>query len=256
MHRCLPAALGAVALLAVGSGARAESAFELPYPALFGHLPAATYDDAGDRIGGADLVAEHLDGGVVRIYSRSGRDGGARTVATADLVPVVPGRTLRLAREESRSLDPQGHSLGVLTVDHVHRVATCSAPDGTVTDRLQLPEHDRVVNVPMNLFFLPLVRGDTDRLQFQLFLCRDGARLWNFDAWVEHGGHGQPIEVRYAPDLGHFVSVVARGFVPRLSFWFDSRAPYNWMAHRLPLYAGGPEVLVIRDGAPRLQIVQ
>jgi hypothetical protein len=33
---------------------------------------------------------------------------------------------------------------------------------------------------------------------------------------------------------------------PKLSFWFGREAPHPWVAHRLPLYSGGPEVFVVR----------
>jgi hypothetical protein len=76
----------------------------------------------------------------------------------------------------------------------------------------------------------------------------------DFEAWVvgglaaKNGRH--LIEVQYRPDLGNVISIVARGFAPRLSFWFETGAPFHWMGHRIPLYSGGPEVLVLRDGVP------
>jgi hypothetical protein len=233
---------------------RAESAFELPYPLHFGPVPAATYDSHGERIGDATVSIEQVEGGV-RLVSRSGKWSGESTIATATFVPVEPGKTMRLVRQESRSFDGEGELMGVLLIDHVARRATCRMPDGEVVGEIPLPSPDRVVNVPMNLFFLPLVRGERKTLAFQLFLCRDGARAIDFEAWVEHGrrwGFSRPklIEVRYGPDFGPVVSIIARGFVPRLSFWFDRKPPHQWAGHRMPLYSGGPEVLVIRDGVP------
>ena len=55
--------------------------------------------------------------------------------------------------------------------------------------------------------------------------------------------------MRYGPDFG-IATLVARSFVPKLSFWFDAAEPHQWMAHRLPLYGDGPEVYVVRDGVP------
>jgi hypothetical protein len=153
-------------------------------------------------------------------------------------------------RQESRSFDPDGRSLGLLSIDHVARRARCSDQRGAADSEIELPEGDRVVNVPLNLLFLPLVRGDADHLSFQLFLCRSHAQLLDFQAWVAEraaGAQGGPVEIRYAPDLG-LLSPFARQMVPRLSFWFDPRAPHGWIAHRLPLYSGGPEVLVVREG--------
>ena len=56
------------------------------------------------------------------------------------------------------------------------------------------------------------------------------------------------VEVRYEPDLGTIVSFIARTVTPKLSFWFDPAAPARWLAHRMPLYADGPEVFVVRQG--------
>ncbi|MGH0033000.1 MAG: hypothetical protein ACQGVC_24675 [Myxococcota bacterium] len=238
--RCLPPLF--VLLLSVAAGA--ESGFLLAYPETFGKVGAATYDDGGQRIGGADLLIERLDAGRVRMRSESGQQKGARTLATAEFATV--GERLRVLVEESRSLDEKGQPLGVLTVDHVARKARCQDSAGGVVSEIDLPEADRVLNVPMNLFFLPLVSGEKDSLEFQLFLCRPDARLIDFVAWTGKRVDGRPLEIQYGPDFG-FASSLARQMAPKLSFWFDREAPYPWVAHRLPLYSGGPEVFVVRD---------
>ncbi len=225
---------------------RAESTFRLAYPDTFGRLPAATYDETGERIGDADLLIERLSSGRVRVRSESVGLGGAHTVALAELAPIGSDGGLRVLLEESRSLDAEGNDLGILSLDHVRRVARCQDPDGETVAELELPEDDRVVNVPMNLFFQPLVRGERQSLEFQIFLCRPNARLIDFKAWAVKRGSNAPIEVRYGPDYG-IASALARQMAPKLSFWFDARAPYRWVAHRVPLYSGGPEVLVVRD---------
>jgi hypothetical protein len=56
---------------------------------------------------------------------------------------------------------------------------------------------------------------------------------------------GTGIRVRHR---GH--DALRRTDTPRLSFWFDRAKPNPWLAHRIPLYGDGPEVLVIRDGIP------
>jgi hypothetical protein len=239
-------------LLAAGPLARAESAFEFSYPHDFGRIPAATYDARGTRIGDANVAIETLEDGGLRMTSLSSSREGARTIATAWFAPVEATRTVRLVRQESSSLDAGGRALGHLVVDHEARVGTCTNPEDDTAQQVELPSRDRVVNVPMNLLFLPLVRGEAQTLEFQLFLCRDGARVMNFEAWVKKNKRAseRPIEVRYAPDFGAVVSMIARNFAPRLSFWFNANEPHEWMGHRLPLYSGGPEVLVIRDGVP------
>jgi hypothetical protein len=254
--RALPLALAAWALALYAGPARAESALRMEYPASFGAIPAATYDSHRERVGAAHLVIERLDDGGVRIFSESGITGGARTVASADLAPEEDGRWLRLVLQESRTFDADGSPRGLLRIDHRGRVGSCTSlrAGGGATHRLELPEHDRVANVPMNLFFLPLVRGEAERLDFQLFLCGGGPRLVDFEATrAPDGGPTTPsglVEVRYGPNLGPLLSLVAPHFVPKLSFWFDRAEPHRWLAHRLPLYSDGPEVFVIRDGIP------
>ncbi len=245
------------AIVCAATGASADSAFQLAYPSGFGRIPAHTYDKRGEPIGEADVVIDLLEEGGVRITSHSSSRHGARTVATAWFDAVEPKKTVRLVREESSSLDAQGRPVGHLLVDHTAQLGTCTSPDTGSVERVQLPPLDRIVNVPMNLFFLPLVRGEASSLKFQLFLCRDGARTMDFEAWVEDGAElGQgPVEVRYAPDGGDFWSVVARSFAPRLSFWFDPAEPHGWLGYRLPLYSGGPEVLVVREGVPTAWLV-
>lgn len=238
----------AVLSAALGPAASGESAFLLAWPSSVGRVPATTYDEHGVLLGEANLLIEQTNDGMMRVFSQSGEAHGARNVSSAELTPVQPGETLRLTRQESHSFDPQGASLGSLLIDHRTGKARCLDANGALQSEIALPAQDRVVNVPLNLFFLPLVRGEARELHFQLFLCRNGARLVDFLAWVaEHASEGAPVEIRYAPDLG-LLSPLARQIVPKLSFWFDPRAPYGWIAHRLPLYTGGPEVLVVRQG--------
>jgi hypothetical protein len=242
-------------LLASAGSAQAESALRLPYPEVFGTIPASTYDEYHQRVGGARLVVENVDDARVHLLIESGIDGGARTVATAELEAVDDGKFLRLVREESRSFDPKGIPMGVLSIDHENGIASCEVPeeDGMATERLALPKQDRVVNVPLTLLFRPLVEGTTDEVTFQFLLCRFGARLVDFDARIvprdrKEEGKSPIVEVAYRPDFGRFVSLLAERWVPKLSIWFDRRGSNPWIAYRIPLYARGPEVFVIRDG--------
>jgi len=56
------------------------------------------------------------------------------------------------------------------------------------------------------------------------------------------------VEIEYKPELGPVLSVLARGFVPNLSFWFDANGSGTYLAHRMPLFSKGPEVTIVRDG--------
>ena len=243
-------------MLLAAAPAGAESSLRLPHPTAFGTIPASTYDANHKRVGEAHLVVEELSENRVRLLVESGIDGGARTVASALLEPTDDGRFLKLVKEESRSFDADGIAMGVMSIDHEAGTASCNTTreDGMTTETIDLPSDDRVANVPLNLLFQPLVDGTTDDVTFQLLLCRFGARLVDIDARVasrENDGDGNSIiEVEYQPNFGGFVSLIAKKWIPKLSIWFDSRGPNEWIAHRIPLYSKGPEVFVIRDGLP------
>jgi hypothetical protein len=247
---------------AVAGTAAAESALRLPYPENFGKIPASTYDTDHNRVGDAHLVIENLSADRVRLVVESGIEGGARTVATAELEPIEDRRFLRLLKQESRSIDGNGVPLGVLTIDHVNGVASCEKAGGgdMETQKLTLPDQDRVANVPLNLLFQPLVDGSTDSVNFQVLLCRFGARLVDIDARVvppdDEAIVSRFIEVEYKPNFGKFVSLVASNVLPKLSIWFDPRSSNPWIAHRVPLYSKGPEVIVVRDAAAAVWLAQ
>ena len=245
------------ALLPDARAARAESALRLDYPDAFGAVPASTYDTNRRRVGAAHLVIEQLGNRDVRIFAESGFDGGARQVSTALFEPIGDGRTLRPVLQESRSFFPGGSLRSTMSVDHRAGTGTCghATSEGMKQERIGLPSSDRIANVVLTLLFEPLVKGVEPSESFQLFLCEGGARIVDFEGHVERRdtgphGPGSLVEVRYRPDLGPLGSMVADYVVPQLSYWFDPTAPTPWLAHRLPLYSKGPEVIVVRDGVP------
>ena len=258
----LAALLLAIALGLTANSAHAASELILPYPITFGTIPAATFDEGQERIGDANLVVEKLDSGNVRIFSESGIKDGARTIASAELAPITGGKQLRLLAQNSQSFDTNGKLISTTSIDHESRIATCTYPNGRkgksgsmTSEELSLPDGDRVANVPLNLLFSPLIRGEVESVDFQVFLCRGGPHLVDFHAQVVRRddnteGTGDLVEVRYGPDLGAIVSLLTQALMPQLSFWFDPTSPTPWLAHRMPLYANGPEVFVVRQGVP------
>jgi hypothetical protein len=248
-----PALLLAAVALTAATG-HAESDLLIEYPVFFGPIPASTYDADRRQVGDAQLMIERLDNGHVRISSESGFTGGARTIASAELVPAQGNGLLRPVLQESRSVDQDGNALGVLSIDHVRGTASCRNPDGLLRDEIEIPSDDRVANVPLNLLFLPLVRREKEQVAFQFFMCGGRAHFMDFVANLapsSRNGNRPPnvVEVRYGPDFG-IASMVAQSFIPKLSFWFHPEEPHRWIAHRLPLYGKGPEVFVVRDGVP------
>jgi hypothetical protein len=249
----LLAAAALVASVASPRPAAAESAISLPAPEVVGDIPAETYDLEGERVGEASLGVVQLDDGHLQLRARTGIEGSARTEMSAELAPDGPGK-VRLLRQRSQSHDEQGASLGVMSIDHERGMATCTPAPGSGDEpvEIELPRHDRVVNIPLNLLFEPLVQGKTEEIDFQLLLCRvGGGRIVDAHAQVaseRQGEQGRVVEVRYEVDLGPLLSRLAAPFMPQLSLWFDDQSPGAWIGHRMPLFSKGPTVLVVRAG--------
>ncbi|MBW2269266.1 MAG: hypothetical protein JRH16_11890 [Deltaproteobacteria bacterium] len=245
--------LGTLLCLISVAPAHADSALRLDWPGTFGVRPAVTYDTERHRVGDAEVRIEKLPDGNLSLSSVSGFTGADRTLMRALLEPVDGGRHLRPVWQESRSFDADERALGRLHIDHREGVARCFTADGEKRAELTLPAEDRVANVTLSLLFLPLVRGDAEELSFDLFFCGLGFRFITFSANLatesQNGSPQHALEVRYGPDLG-IASFVANALVPKLSVWFTPEQPHAWLAHRLPLYGGGPEVLVVRKGVP------
>jgi hypothetical protein len=241
-------------LSSVAPPADGESSLSFARPEIVGNIAADTYDEAGRRVGDATLSVELLTSGNIMIQALSGIDGSARSTAFAELAPNGLDGTLRLVEQRTQAYDEAGQPLGVTTIDHVAGVAVCGKPDGSdeVPVRLELPEHDRVVNVPLNLLFQPLVNGDVDLIDFEVLLCRArGARIVSAQAQVAEasGESGERlVEIRYQLDFGPLLSRLAAPFMPRMSFWFNESSPGAWVGHRMPLFSKGPTVLVVRSG--------
>ncbi len=255
--RTRPCALLLASLLAAGGlapGVRAESSLRLAAPDSYGPVPARTYDESGERVGPAELRVTRRADGLVEISAESGIEGAERTRAHAELAP-DGGTSLRLLTQESRSFDAQGRSLGRLAIDHREGVGRCEPPPGSDAPvrTLALPEDDRVANVPLNLLLLPLARGEIEQLDFQIFSCRFGARLFDASARVarrtKNGGDSALVEIRYELQLPPYLGWAARPFLPQVAVWFDGdQRRTAWVGHRMPLFTKGPTVLVVRRG--------
>jgi len=226
----------------------AGSALVLQAPGLYGIVPATTYSTEGKRLGGADISVERGEDGRVTMRAATATDDGARTEVEAVLEVIdATGSKLRLLSQKSESFDAAGKSFGVLFVDHEKATGSCTPREaGAETKTLALPDHDRIVNIPLNLLFLPIVERKVDVIDFQVFLCRDGPQLMDFKTETER--RGDVVEVRYKPQLGMMLSWIAESFIPNLAFWFDVNQEGLYIAHRMPLYPQGPEVVVVRDG--------
>jgi hypothetical protein len=234
--------------------ARGESSLALSPPGIFGEIAADTYDEQGRRVGGANMRVQRLPGGNILMEILSGIDGSAQFAGSAELAPNGPDGTMRLVRESTQAVDRAENSMGVTTIDHIAGVAQCGIPEGSSEEpaRIDLPVDDRVVNVPLNLLFQPLARGEVEVVDFQVLLCRArGARIVSAQATVAEatGKQGDSlVEIRYRLDFGPILTSLAAPFMPQLSFWFNQNSPGAWVGHRMPLFSQGPTVFVVRSG--------
>lgn len=241
------------ALVALATVSHAKSALVLPPPTSLGPIPAGTYDDDGKRVGEAALSYHRGGDGLIYMRAVTTMDGGPRNVLNAVFEEIDDGRAVRVLREDSLSYDEDGKPMVLVEVDHEKGEARCTPPGARSQDIevLRLPEEDRVGNTIMQLLFQPLVKGEVKEIKFQAFLCSGGARLVNFVAIParrsSRGPSDQVVEVRFGPDLGKVMSWFASIVVPELRFWFDAEHG-EYLAHRMPLFGGGPEVVVAREG--------
>jgi hypothetical protein len=159
---------------------------------------------------------------------------------------------MRIVEERSQSTRADGVKLDLLVIDHAARRASCIPDAGgdAKARHLDLPDDDRVVNVPMQLLFQPLVRGEVEEVRFQIVLCTGGPKLQDMIAVrgprLERDGR-EILEVRYGPDFGGTVAFFASRLLPSFSFWFDAKDG-AYLGHRMPLHTKGPEVVLVRSG--------
>lgn len=260
-RRMRSAAAGALVLglvLLASTSARAESLIHLPRLDDATGLAATTFDPAGQAVGRSSFQVEELTTGLRRLRIKMAVDDGGQNLSEATLAPVSAGPkgsaegTLRLVEERSQSTRADGQRLDLLVIDHVAGRASCIPDRGgpAAAKHVDLPDPDRVVNVPMQLLFQPLVRGEVEEVRFQIVLCTDGPKLQDMIAVpgprFEREGR-EIVEIRYGPDLGSAVAFFASRLLPSFSFWFDAKDG-AYLGHRMPLHRQGPEVVLVRSG--------
>lgn len=225
----------------------AGSAVRFPLPGQYGEKAAIVYDDNGERIGQATVSMKKNDNDLVKIIVRIALDSGIKARMKADLKFSDDKKSLLLVFQETRTSNTEGHLINRMWVDHIRRKAVCiNAKNEKLY--INIPDDDRIVNVPLNLLLKTVAAGDKDRVGFQTLVCGDDIKLLDTD--VERKATRTKtgiVETRYQFDLGLFLSVLATPFLPRISFWFESGYPNAWIGYRMPLYSNGPTVLVLRD---------
>jgi hypothetical protein len=248
-------------MLVLPTPARAESTLRLQLPDTLEPIGATTFDGTGHAIGQSRFEIDTQPDGLRTMQVTMGIDDGASMVSQATLAPVAsglggaagdPAVALQLIEERSIATSADGQNFPLLVVDHTAGRVSCY-PDGDATrpgKHIDIPDEDRLVNVPMQLFFLPLARGEINSLRFQIAACGDGPVLHRMLAErhtpIERDGR-RIVEVEYGPDLGKAVAWLAGDLLPSFSFWFDA-SNGTYLGHRMPIHRKGPEVTLVRQG--------
>ncbi|MEM9176307.1 MAG: hypothetical protein AAGC67_13855 [Myxococcota bacterium] len=260
-----PAAFAARALLAALAlappTAFAESSLALRAGDDTEAIGATTFDASGRAIGRSSFETWTEDDGSHRMRVTLGTDEGARNVSQAVLAPVAGGLagapstdevTLRVIEERSQSTTADGKTLPLLVIDHRAGRVSCYEEGKPESEgrHVAIEGDDRVVNVPMQMLFLPLVQGEVDVVRFQIAACSNGPVLHDMIA-VRSGTRTKlgrkVVEIEYGPDFGEAVAWLASRLLPSFSFWFDADTG-AYLGHRMPLHRKGPEITLVRQG--------
>ena len=251
----LRAALALLCLLA-GDPARAASSLLFPAPTRFGEFPGETRDPDGAPIGPARVAVVRDAKGHVVLEGERGIAERESVSFYARLEPADGGDALRVITQRTRTLDAQGAVVGETVIDHASGQATCIS--GNRQETIQLPEGDRVANVPISLLLTPVASGEIEEIAFQALICDKRPRLLDVSARrtgrvVQPAGAGRAVEIEYEVRLGAILSRIARPFLPRILFWIDPADSGTSVAQQMPLYPMGPTIFIVRSGlAPEL----
>ncbi|MCP4905463.1 MAG: hypothetical protein GY910_10830 [bacterium] len=240
------------------AASRAESMVMLLAPRVLETIGATTFDERGEIVGQSSLEIEAEASGLRRMRVAMVIEGGGTNLSQAILTPIEAAGAatgeiaLRIVEERSQATTAEGISFPLLVIDHRIGRVSCYPADqaSSAGQHVYIPGEDRVVNVPMQLLFMPLVRNEVDSLRFQIATCAPGPMLHQMIAVrgnkVRRDGR-DVVEIEYRPDFGEVVAWLASRLLPSFSFWFDAKNG-QYLGHRMPLHREGPEVLLVRNG--------
>lgn len=248
----LHVAVALLLLLAGVDAARAASSLRFAVPTRFGEFLAETLDPDGGPLGPARAAVARDPRGRVVLEGLRGIDQQESVGFYALLEPAGEADALRVVEQRTRAFDAQGELLVETVIDHASKQATCNYPDRLET--IQLPEDDRVANVPISLLLAPIARGEVDEVAFQALICeRGGPRLLDIEA-RRTGRSVRPaegrlaVEIEYEVRLNPILARIARPFLPQIRIWVDPEDSGTSVAQHMPLYPRGPTILVVRRG--------
>lgn len=292
--RCISFALLTLGVcISPASIVSAESGVMLKIPSIMENIGATTFDADGQAVGKSRLEIERRQDGSKKIRISMNIAGGGSNISQATLSPVstelqgetadalvgdgarvsnaarphfdasVPrpnAQVFRVTEERSQSWSAEGRTFPLLVIDHEQKRVSCY-PDGESdpemhVQHVSIPDGDRVVNVPMQLLFQPLVEGKVDSVRFKIATCADGPVLHEMIA-VRAGttlrDGRRIVEIEYGPDFGATVAWLASRLLPSFSFWFDAQDG-SYLGHRMPLHRKGPEITLVRQGLTPIQL--
>jgi hypothetical protein len=239
-----------VALVVLAAApARGESALALLAPDPPGTFRGVIHDRDGRAIGVNVVQNLQRENGRFYLRSEASIDGGYGNLLEAELEP-IPGNEERLRPVWQRTRLPTrvGAEHMELYVDHAAQRARCERA-GAPAQEIALEARERIANVAMNVALRPLAAGDVEAVRFQMLLCEGWKRVVDVEARRQGEPGRAAVEMRLGFDLGsRLVSALLAPFLPDVRVWLRPEPPNEWIAHRLPLYRGGPTIAIVREG--------
>lgn len=247
------AALALLTLLGGVDPAEAASSLRFPVPVQLGEFAGETLDPEGAPLGPARVALARDPHGRIAVEGLRGIAGGEMVRFTALLEPVDGGEALRLVRQRSSVLEPDGAVRVETAIDHEASQATCTMEGRQET--VELPAQDRIANVTVELLLAPIARGEQNEIGFQALFCSLGPQLLEVTARrtgrvVRPSRETQAVEIEYEVRLNPVLARLARPFLPRILFWVDPAVSGPSLAQQVPLFPKGPTIFVVRRGIP------
>lgn len=125
---------------------------------------------------------------------------------------------------------------------------------------MPLPDGDRVANVVVSRVLGQLVAAREGSFDFAILICRPDVRVLAARATVVDtaatGAGDELVEIETTVELGPILGSLLGPFLPRVSMWFDPNAATAWIGQRMPLFAKGPTVLVLRSGVAPARVLE
>jgi hypothetical protein len=238
----------ALALLSIAPPAPAESQLTLAAPDPLGSFRGVVHDSEGRALGENRVENVLRADGRVYLRSEARVAGEPGNLLEAELEPIPGSALFRPLWQRTVMPLAGGRGQVELRVDHRTGRARCLRA-GEAPLEVALAADERIANVPMNLALRDVAAGRQASVRFQLVLCEGWKRIVDVEVRAEPPPAAGAVQLRFGFDLGaRAVSALFRPFLPDIRVWMRPEPPNEWVAHRLPLYRGGPIIAIVREG--------